>query len=81
MRALALRAFSFSRDGVTSIQAEPGETVDVPDSLYDGLVAEGWIGEAPADVPPTVQEPAPIAQAPSHEPAPTSPPRGRRRAT
>lgn len=41
-----LKPFPLSRDGITSIKLTPGMSVDIPNALVPGLVAERFVGEA-----------------------------------
>lgn len=43
-----IRPFPFSRDGVTTEQAEPGGAADIPDALVPGLTREGFVREVKA---------------------------------
>lgn len=46
MECMVLKSFPFSRDGVTTLQARAGETVDIPDDLVPGLTGEGYVKAA-----------------------------------
>lgn len=43
MKYIAVKSFRFSRDGVTTEQAQSGDPVDIPAILVKGLFADGYI--------------------------------------
>lgn len=43
-----LRPFRFSRDGLAGHVAEAGQSIDLPDDIAPGLIAEGFAAHAVA---------------------------------
>lgn len=62
----ALRAFPYSLDGFTTLHAERGELVDIPEDLVEGLADAGYLRVA------TKVENKAIAAAPDVKVAPAA---------
>ena len=58
-RIRALRAFSYSLDGVRLIAVAPGEEVSLRAGAAAGLVAEGYAEPVVDDAPPRLPQPGP----------------------
>jgi len=59
-RIRALRAFSYSLDGVRLIAVGPGEEVSLRAGTAAGLLAEGYAEAVAEDAPPRLPSPAPL---------------------
>lgn len=47
MRATVMQPFPLSRDGINIERLEEGAVEDIPDALFSGLNAAGFVAEAP----------------------------------
>ena len=72
MKALILKPFAYSADGVRVCELGRDEVVEIRDDLAAGLVAEGFIAAAPADDSPT-EDPAEDASTPPQASEPDVP--------
>ncbi len=80
MKVFALRSFSYSRDGVTAIEAAAGAESDIPDEMVDALVREGYIRPPSVDAAALFDAPAASRETMAFSGAPENkaPPRKRR---
>lgn len=64
MKAVILKPFAYSVDGLTSKNLERGAVVDIRDDIAAGLMAEGFIRKESA--PAAVEHPAPAPHHAAH---------------
>lgn len=76
MRALILRAFPYSTDGVTARYLEPGAIEEIADDMAPGLALEGYIRPPPR----TGRQPEPAPEPEFTDGAAPAPPARRARA-
>lgn len=69
MKAVVLKPFNFSVDGLRSVSVTKGDVIDIPDQIFAGLRSERFIDAHGAPAAPAPRPVEPIAPA-----APVAPP-------